>query len=43
MNEVNETYRAAWALAAFDAIQLGFAALVKNGILPTADLTQPCL
>jgi len=32
MNEANETYRAASAIAAFDAIQVAFAALVKKGI-----------
>ena len=30
--EANETYRAASAIAAFDAIQVAFAALVKKGI-----------
>jgi hypothetical protein len=40
MNEANETYRAASALAAFDAIQLAFAALVKKGILSKAEAEQ---
>jgi len=30
--EANETYKAASAIAAFDAIQVAFAALVKKGI-----------
>jgi transcriptional regulator with XRE-family HTH domain len=37
MNEANETYRAASAIAAFDAIQVAFAALVKKGILSKAE------
>ena len=40
MNEANETYRAASAIAAFDAIQVAFAALVKKGILSKADAEQ---
>src|SRR5215471_5682623 len=35
--ETNETYRAASAIAAFDAIQVAFAALVKKGILSKAE------
>ena len=35
--EANETYRAASAIAAFDAIQVAFAALVKKGILSKAE------
>jgi len=38
--EANETYRAASAIAAFDAIQLAFAALVKKGILSKAEAEQ---
>ena len=40
MNEANETYRAASAIAAFDAIQVAFAALVKKGILSKAEAEQ---
>src|SRR5262249_39358441 len=36
----NETYRAASAIAAFDAIQVAFAALVKKGILSKAEAEQ---
>jgi hypothetical protein len=38
--EANETYRAASAIAAFDAIQVAFAALVKRGILSKAEAEQ---
>src|SRR5262252_3338750 len=38
--EANETYRAASAIAAFDAIQVAFAALVKKGILSKAEAEQ---
>src|SRR5262245_28213121 len=38
--EANETYRAASAIAAFDAIQVAFAAIVKKGILSTAEAEQ---
>jgi hypothetical protein len=38
MNEANEAHRAASAIAALKLTQLAFAALVKKGILPTADL-----
>ena len=38
--ETNETYRAASAIAAFDAIQVAFAALVKKGILSKAEAEQ---
>jgi hypothetical protein len=40
MNEANETYRAESAIAAFDAIQVAFAALVKKGILSKAEAEQ---
>jgi hypothetical protein len=40
MNEAKETYRAASAIAAFDAIQVAFAALVKKGILSKAEAEQ---
>ena len=40
MNEANETYRAASAIAAFDVIQVAFAALVKKGILSKAEAEQ---
>jgi hypothetical protein len=40
MNEANETYRAASAIAAFDAIQVAFAVLVKKGILSKAEAEQ---
>ena len=40
MSEANETYRTASALAAFDAIQLAFAILVKKGILPKAEAEE---
>jgi hypothetical protein len=40
MNEANETYRAASAIAAFDAIQVAFAALVKKEILSKAEAEQ---
>ena len=40
MNEANETYRAASAIAAFDAIQVAFAALVKKAILSKAEAEQ---
>jgi hypothetical protein len=40
MNEANETFRAASAIAAFDAIQVAFAALVKKGILSKAEAEQ---
>jgi hypothetical protein len=40
MNEANEAHRAASAIAAFQLTQLAFAALVKKGILPTADAEQ---
>jgi len=35
--DANETYRAASAIAAFDAIQVAFAALVKKEILSKAE------
>ena len=38
--EANETYRAASAIAAFDAAQVAFAALVKKGILSKAEVEQ---
>ena len=38
--ETNETYRAASAIAVFDAIQVAFAALVKKGILSKAEAEQ---
>ena len=38
--EANETYRAASAIAAFDAIQVAFAALVKKGILSKVEAEQ---
>src|SRR6516164_5009599 len=38
--EANETHRAASAIAAFDAIQVAFAALVKKGILSKAEVEQ---
>jgi hypothetical protein len=38
--ETNETYRAASAIAAFDAIQVAFAALMKKGILSKAEAEQ---
>jgi len=38
--EANETYRAASAVAAFDAIQIAFAVLVKKGILSKAEAEQ---
>jgi hypothetical protein len=38
--EANETYRAASAIAAFDATQAAFAALVKKGILSKAEAEQ---
>jgi hypothetical protein len=38
--EANETYRAASAIAAFDATQVAFAALVKKGILSKAEAEQ---
>src|SRR6516162_298038 len=38
--ETNGTYRAASAIAAFDAIQVAFAALVKKGILSKAEAEQ---
>ena len=38
--EANETYRAASAIAAFDAIQVAFAAIVKKGILSKAEAEQ---
>ena len=38
--ETNETYRAASAIAAFDAIQVAFAALVKKWILSKAEAEQ---
>jgi hypothetical protein len=40
MNEANETYRTASAIAAFDAIQVAFTALVKKGILSKAEAEQ---
>ena len=40
LHEANETYRAASAIAAFDAIQVAFAALVKKGILSKAEAEQ---
>jgi hypothetical protein len=40
MNEANETYRAVSSIAAFDAIQVAFAALVKKGILSKAEAEQ---
>ena len=38
--EANETYRVASAIAAFDAIQVAFAALVKKGILSKVEAEQ---
>src|SRR5260370_40253958 len=38
--EAIETYRAATAIAAFDAIQVAFAALVKKGILSKVEAEQ---
>jgi hypothetical protein len=38
--EAIETYRAASAIAAFDAIQVAFAALVKKGILSKVEAEQ---
>ena len=38
--EANQTYRAASAIGAFDAIQVAFAALVKKGILSKAEAEQ---
>ena len=38
--EANETYRAASAITAFDAIQVAFAALVRKGILSKAEAEQ---
>jgi hypothetical protein len=38
--DANETYRAASAIAAFDAIQVAFAALVKKEILSKAEAKQ---
>ena len=40
MNEANEAYRAASAVAVFDAIQVAFAAPVKKGILSKAEAEQ---
>jgi hypothetical protein len=38
--EAKQTYRAASAIGAFDAIQVAFAALVKKGILSKAEAEQ---
>jgi hypothetical protein len=38
--EANQTYRATSAIAAFDAIQVAFAALVKKGILSKPRLNK---